>query len=61
VARRDTIKGKVLLVAQDPRLQARPALSDRSAPLPSAALTEFDMAMAELDRVLERSAHFSGN
>jgi hypothetical protein len=55
MARRDTIKGKVLLVARDPRFEARPALSDPSAPRPSAALTEFEEAMSEIERLLERN------
>lgn len=57
VARRDTIKGKVLLVAQELRLKAHPALSERTAPLPSAALTEFEEAMSEIERLLERKSY----
>jgi hypothetical protein len=55
VARRDMHKGKVLLVAQELRIEARPALSNRSAPLPSPALTEFEEAMSEIERLLERN------
>jgi hypothetical protein len=57
VARRDTIKGKVLLVAQELRLEARAALSDQSTPLPSAAVTEFEEAIAEIERLLDRNNH----
>jgi hypothetical protein len=57
VARREKIKGKVLLVAEDLRPWAHVLLSQQSAPLPSRALAEFEIAMAEIDQLLERNNH----
>jgi hypothetical protein len=56
VARRETIKGKVLLVAEEPRPRVHMLLSQQSAPLPSPALAEFESAMAEIDRLLVRDS-----
>lgn len=53
IARREIVKGKVLLVAEDPPRRDRlsPSL-DQAPALPRPALAEFDAAMAEIDRLL---------
>jgi len=55
LAQRVTIKGRVLLVAEEHR-RDRPSSPAGQAPgIPSAAMAEFDAAMADIDRLLARS------
>jgi len=56
LARRESVKGKVLLVAQDPRKDRLSPSLDQAPALPRPALAEFDAAMAEIDRLLVRSS-----
>jgi hypothetical protein len=56
LARRETVQGRVLLVAEDPR-RARLSEPRGEAPaLARPALAAFDSAMAEVDRLLARSS-----
>ena len=56
LARRDTVKGKVLLVAEEPSNSLRPTPKRETQTRPSHALAEFDAAMAEIDRLLASSS-----
>lgn len=56
LARRASIKGKVLLVAEAPRRDRLSAPLDHALALPHPALTEFDAAMGEIDRLLAGSS-----
>ncbi|API61506.1 hypothetical protein BSL82_18900 (plasmid) [Tardibacter chloracetimidivorans] len=56
MARRETVKGKVLLVAEEPRRDWQPASLDQATALPRAALAEFDAAMTDIDQLLARSS-----
>lgn len=56
LARRESIKGKVLLVADASRRDRLSAPLDPAPALPRPALAEFDAAMAEIDRLLAGSA-----
>lgn len=59
MARRETFKGKVLLIADEPQ---RGRLSPSVEPAPAlsrAALSEFDAAMADIDRLLSGSSRRS--
>ena len=56
LARRESIKGKVLLVAEEPRRDRLSAPLNQAPTLPDPALAEFDAAMAEIDRLLVRSS-----
>lgn len=56
VARREIVKGKVLLVAEDPRRDRLSPPLDQALAFPRPALAEFDAAMAEIDRLLVRSS-----
>lgn len=56
LARRASIKGKVLLVAEAPRRDRLSAPLDHALALPHPALAEFDAAMGEIDRLLAGSS-----
>jgi len=56
LARRKTIKGKVLLVAEEPRSGPLSEPGDGASALPHSALAEFDAVMVEVDRLLARSS-----
>ncbi|WP_460989865.1 hypothetical protein [Sphingobium sp. TomTYG45] len=56
LARRESIKGKVLLVAEAPRRDRLSAPLDHALALPHPALAEFDAAMGEIDRLLAGSS-----
>lgn len=56
IARRASIKGKVLLVAEAPRRDRLSASLDHARALPHPALAEFDAAMGEIDRLLAGSS-----
>lgn len=56
LARRESIKGKVLLVAEEPRSDRLSAPLDRAPAFPHPAMAEFDAAMAEIDRLLASSS-----
>ena len=56
MARRETVKGKVLLVAEEPRRDWQPASLDQATALPRAALAEFDAAMTDIDQLLARTS-----
>ena len=51
----ESVKGKVLLVATGEHERASQMSSERSGALPSPLLAEFDAAMAEIDRLLDRT------
>jgi hypothetical protein len=55
MARRETTKGKVLLIAEEMHGKAEAAVP-QAVPLPSPALAEFNAAMADIDRLLERTS-----
>ena len=55
MVRVETVKGKVLLVATGEHERATQMGGERSSALPSPLLAEFDAAMDEIDRLLERS------
>lgn len=55
MARVETIKGKVLLVATGEHEKAAQMSGEKSGTLPSPLLAEFDAAMDEIDRLLERT------
>lgn len=56
MARRETVKGKVLLVAEEPRRDWQPASLDQATALPRTALAEFDAAMTDIDQLLARTS-----
>jgi len=56
LARRESIKGKVLLVADAPRRDRLSAPLDQAPALPRPVLAEFDKAMADIDRLLARNS-----
>ena len=56
LARRASIKGKVLLVAEAPRRERLSAPLDQAPALSHPALAEFDAAMGEIDRLLAGSS-----
>src|SRR3546814_236112 len=56
MARRETVKGKALLVVEEPGRDGQPASLDQATALPHAALAEFDAAMGEIDRLLAGSS-----
>jgi len=56
LARREIVKGKVLLVAEDPRRDRLSPSLDQAPALSRPALAEFNAAMAEIDRLLVRSS-----
>ncbi len=56
LARRASIKGKVLLVAEERRHVPGEIPQDQGSPLPHPALAEFDAAMAEIDRLLSSNS-----
>ena len=56
LARRESVKGKVLLVAEEPRGDRRSEPESEASALPRPALAEFDAAMVEIDRLLARSS-----
>ncbi|NIJ15384.1 hypothetical protein [Sphingobium vermicomposti] len=56
LARRETVKGKVLLVSQEPRAISGSTSLTQASILPGPALAEFDAAMAEIDRLLGNSS-----
>ena len=56
MARRETVKGKALLVVEEPGRDGQPASLDQATALPHAALAEFDAAMGEIDRLLPGSS-----
>lgn len=56
LARREIVKGKVLLVAEEPGRDRLSRSLDQAPALPRPALAEFDAAMAEIDRLLVRSS-----
>ncbi len=56
LARREAVQGRVLLVAEEPRSGPLSEPGDEASALPHSALAEFDAAMAEVDRLLARSA-----
>ena len=56
LARRETVKGKVQMVAEEPRSGPLSEPGDEATALPHSALAEFDAVMAEVDRLLARSA-----
>lgn len=56
MARRETVKGKVLLVAKEPRRDWQSASLDQATALPRAALAEFDAAMTDIDQLLARTS-----
>ena len=56
LARRASIKGKVLLVAEAPRRDRVSAPLDHAPALSHPALAEFDAAMGEIDRLLAGSS-----
>ncbi|GGN46385.1 hypothetical protein GCM10011349_13490 [Novosphingobium indicum] len=55
MARVETVKGKVLLEATGEHEKASQMSSERSGALPSPLLAEFDAAMDEIDRLLDRT------
>lgn len=55
MVRVETVKGKVLLVATGEHERASQVSGEKSSALPSPLLAEFDAAMDEIDRLLERS------
>ena len=56
MARREAVKGKALLVVEEPGRDGQPASLDQATALPHAALAEFDAAMGEIDRLLAGSS-----
>ena len=56
LARRESVKGKVLLVAEAPRRDRLSAPLDHALALLHPALAEFDAAMGEIDRLLAGSS-----
>ena len=54
MVRVETVKGKVLLVATGEHERASQVSGEKSSALPSPLLAEFDAAMDEIDRLLER-------
>jgi len=56
LARRETVRGRVLLVAEEPRSGPLSGPGDESSALPHSALAEFDAVMIEVDQLLARSS-----
>jgi hypothetical protein len=56
LARRESVKGKLLLVAEEPRRDHLSPSLDQAPSIPRTALAEFGAAMAEIDRLLVRSS-----
>lgn len=56
LARRETVQGRVLLIAEEPRRERLSAPGDEASALPHSALAEFDAVMAEVNRLLARSS-----
>jgi|TARA_R110000782_G_scaffold259575_1_gene350166 hypothetical protein len=56
LARRETVKGKILLVAAEPRSGRLSSSVGQAAALSRPAMAEFDAAMAEIDRLLASSS-----
>ncbi len=56
LARRETVKGKVQMVAEEPRNGPLSKPGDEVSTLPHSALAEFDAVMVEVDRLLARSS-----
>ena len=56
LARRESVKGKVLLVAEEPRAISGAAGLGQASARPDQALAEFDAAMADIDRLLASSS-----
>jgi hypothetical protein len=56
LTRREIVKGKVLLVAEEPRAISGAAGLSQASARPDQALAEFDAAMAEIDRLLASSS-----
>ncbi|EQB17942.1 hypothetical protein [Sphingobium lactosutens] len=56
MARRETVKGKVLLVAEEPRRERLSAPLDQAPALSHPALAEFDAAMTDIDQLLARTS-----
>ncbi|UZW57254.1 hypothetical protein NUH86_21280 [Sphingobium sp. JS3065] len=56
LAQRKTVKGKVLLVADEPRRDRLSPSLDQAPAIPRAAMAEFDAAMADIDRLLSGSS-----
>jgi hypothetical protein len=56
LARRELVKGKVLLVAEEPKGGRLSPSLDQAPAVPRPALAEFDAAMVEIDRLLARSS-----
>jgi len=54
MARRETIKGKVLLIAEEPHRNAKTTPAPLVPSRPSPVLDEFDAAMADIDRLLAK-------
>jgi hypothetical protein len=54
MARRETIKGKVMLMAEEPHRNAAMAPAAPNPSRPSPVLAEFDAAMADIDRLLAK-------
>lgn len=52
LARRETVQGRVLLIAEAPRKERRSEPRGEASALPHPALAEFDAAMVEVDRLL---------
>ena len=55
MARVETVKGKVLLEATGEHERASQVSGEKSSALPSPLLSEFDAAMDEIDRLLDRT------
>jgi hypothetical protein len=56
LARREMIKGKILLVADEPQRDQRSPSLGQAPALPHPTLADFDAAMAEIDRLLASSS-----
>ena len=61
MARRETVKGKALLVVEEPGRDGQPASLDQATALPHAALAEFDAAMGEIFPVCEKLRYTIAN
>jgi len=60
LARRETVKGRVLLVADEPRRGRISFSLDQASAIPRATLAEFDAAMADIDQLLARTSGPAG-
>ncbi|WP_374412840.1 hypothetical protein [Novosphingobium colocasiae] len=56
LTRRESVKGKVLLIAEEPRAISGAAGLSQASARPDQALAEFDAAMVEIDRLLASSS-----